>query len=322
MVLIELHSHCLSGLPEWGCVLGNIFRLLSILFALCTFVPQIVKNYKKASVKGLSFWWIFMHMCSVACLLVNSFHSNNILMEILWIFVFFCVFIVIIEFFVYMDKSISTRYLILLGSFFTAFAIIWTQFFVPSTIYVFVIAGYAIQCVCLIPQLHMNMALTSTEGQSIATIWLLSAERLVYVLSVLLLKTSYWENVYACMSSSEVLWNLMQFLWYSLSTLTSRPRMNAVILGITMNVFLQVFFVFALVAMTVDPLVILFPIALYIVLAGLWRYNRRISKKRAMYGTVGSRDGFYSTTDDRERSSLLPREAVTDVLFVDIGIDD
>ena len=110
-----MDKNCWPTFPQWECYVANIAGLVSTAMWFIVLFPQVLKNWYRKSVKGLSFLWA---VANFTASLVNLFFAFSIslplYMKVMAVYMPCLEFTILCQFMLYSQKPISTRLLALL----------------------------------------------------------------------------------------------------------------------------------------------------------------------------------------------------------------
>ncbi len=110
-----LEVNCWVSWPVWECVIANIAGLVSTVLWFTVLLPQVLKNFVRRSVSGLSFLWA---VANFTASLVNIFFAFSIelplYVRVSAVYMPVLELIILGQFMMYSQKPFTTRLLALL----------------------------------------------------------------------------------------------------------------------------------------------------------------------------------------------------------------
>lgn len=85
-------------------ILGNNAVFAGLLGVVIGLVTQIIKNWKRKSTEGLSFWWVFLAGYSYFSWLIYGIFKRDIFLTIPQTLGSFCMVIILFQFWIYRKK--------------------------------------------------------------------------------------------------------------------------------------------------------------------------------------------------------------------------
>lgn len=210
-----LDSNCWLQLPLWECYAANIAGLLSTALWFLVLFPQVIKNFYRRSVKGLSFLWA---VANFTASLVNLFFAFSISLplyvRVMAVYMPCLELTILFQFFIYSQRPLTTRLLALLLCLLLWGTIIELELNLPQAREHIQWIAITLWSIETFPQLILNMKLQSTSGQSTISV----------VISVIGKSTDFFvtyglnmplEYVVMCyFSSSTTFINGFQVIWF------------------------------------------------------------------------------------------------------------
>lgn len=114
-IVVSMDTNCWPDFPGWECYAANAAGLVSTALWFIVLFPQVLKNWYRRSVKGLSFLWA---VANFTASLVNLFFAFSISLplyvRISAVYMPCLEFAILCQFMLYSQKPLSTRLLALL----------------------------------------------------------------------------------------------------------------------------------------------------------------------------------------------------------------
>lgn len=114
-VMATLDKNCRPDFPQWECYAANVAGLMSTALWFIVLFPQVLKNWYRKSVKGLSFLWA---VANFTASLVNLFFAFSISLplyvRVMAVYMPCLELTILCQFMLYSQKPLSTRLLALL----------------------------------------------------------------------------------------------------------------------------------------------------------------------------------------------------------------
>ncbi|KAK3584364.1 hypothetical protein CHS0354_010149 [Potamilus streckersoni] len=167
-----LEQNCRPDWPEWTCMFANICGLASTTLWFLVLLPQVWKNFRRKSVRGLSVLWATANFtASLTNLFFVQLYAkvplynriNSIYMPILE-------FTILVQFWIYGDHYNLTNRQVYLA----ACLLLWAAIIIMQLVLKWYdhLQWFAISLWCIetFPQVILNMKLQSTKGQSTVSV--------------------------------------------------------------------------------------------------------------------------------------------------------
>ena len=156
-----LEQNCWNELPDWECYAANIAGLVSTALWFIVLVPQVLKNWWRRSVVGLSFLWA---VANFTASLVGLFFTFSVQMplyvKISAVYMPILEFTILCQFMVYSLKPFTTRLLCLLACLIVWGTIIELELIFPDSrdkVQWVAIALWSIETFPQVSELHLTL---------------------------------------------------------------------------------------------------------------------------------------------------------------------
>lgn len=217
-------NNCNLSFPSWVCFIGTTSGYISSVIWLVVLLPQLLLNWKRKSVVGLSLVWAIFNLTAS---IFNLFFVFRL--EFPLFFYFSAVYMpvletaMILQFILYTPRPFPKITTLTL----TMAAFLWTgaviaEIFFPVTTKWLEWVSVVLWSIELLPQLMLNQYKGSTHGQSTLALSLTFLGKTTDALSVYLLTMPLQQVILAYFSSTQAYVNIIQFLWYNYSRSHSR----------------------------------------------------------------------------------------------------
>ena len=162
-----LDKNCWPDWPQWECYAANCAGLVSTALWFIVLLPQVLKNWYRRSVVGLSFLWA---VANFTASLVNLFYAFSIQLPLYTrvsaVYMPILEFTILFQFLIYSHKPVTTRLLALLVCLLMWGTIIELELNLPDSrdkVQWIAIALWSIES---FPQITLNIKRQSTSGQA------------------------------------------------------------------------------------------------------------------------------------------------------------
>lgn len=211
-----LEQNCRPNWPKWTCIVGNVCGLCSTTLWFLVLLPQVWKNFRRKSVKGLSVLWATANFTAslINLFFVFMYASIPLYGQISSIYCPILEFTLLIQFWIYGPYRKKDKFLyvavctLLWGAVITVELILKVQSIVEY-------AAIFLWCIETFPQVIMNMALRTTSGQSTSSVFIAMIGKTTDFLSTNGLVMPLQYVIMAYFSSSVAFINGLQVAWYS-----------------------------------------------------------------------------------------------------------
>lgn len=210
-----LEQNCREDWPKWSCIFANVCGLCSTALWFIVLLPQVWKNFRRKSVKGLSVLWATANFTASLINLFFVFIYTSIPMygQISSVYCPVLEFALLIQFWMYgrnrkLEKIVYATACFILWGIIIGVELLFTleNFLEYAAIFLW--------CIETFPQIMLNMRLQSTSGQSTGSVLIAMIGKTTDFISnnSLVLPIQYVIMVY--FSSSVAYINGLQVAWY------------------------------------------------------------------------------------------------------------
>jgi len=162
-----LHKDCWPDWPQWECYAANSAGLVSTALWFIVLLPQVLKNWYRRSVVGLSFLWA---VANFTASLVNLFFAFSVQLPLYTrvsaVYMPILELTILFQFLIYSHRPVTTRLLAVLACLLMWGTIIELELNLPDSrdkVQWIAIALWSIES---FPQITLNIKRQSTSGQA------------------------------------------------------------------------------------------------------------------------------------------------------------
>jgi len=278
---ITFESNCLETIPKEFCIIGNAAGYLSNLIWFLVLFPQIVMNYKRKSVEGLSLPWAIANFTASECNLFFILRVHLPLFTRISGFYFVILEAFIIIQFVLYRKPFKDNFLWIGICAFMWLGLLLLELFLPVLTSYFAWVAIVLWSIETFPQLFLNMQRGTTDGQSTISLILVLVGKTSDFASSYSLKMPSQYVVMTYYSSTAAWINIIQLCFYQRrqrqekesDTTPIEPHhliSMLLVLGMAVPVILIIMIAVALIVKEHSWIYIVCPISVAIVLAALY----------------------------------------------------
>ena len=166
-----LDQNCWPDWPQWECYAANCAGLVSTALWFIVLLPQVLKNFYRRSVVGLSFLWA---VANFTASLVNLFFAFSVelplYVRVSAVYQPILEFTILLQFLIFSRKLITTRLLALLVCLIVWGTIVELELNLPDSRDKIQWIAIALWSIETFPQIILNIERQSTSGQATTSV--------------------------------------------------------------------------------------------------------------------------------------------------------
>ena len=166
-----LDQNCWPDWPQWECYVANCAGLVSTALWFIVLLPQVLKNFYRRSVVGLSFLWA---VANFTASLVNLFFAFSVelplYMRVSAVYQPILELTILSQFLIYHRKPVTTRLLALLVCLLVWGTIVELELNLPESRDKIQWIAIALWSIETFPQITLNIKRQSTSGQATTSV--------------------------------------------------------------------------------------------------------------------------------------------------------